>query len=134
MVEESYQIELIINFSGRSDSCPIPRVIGNVVVVYSSCSIKRKKQKVDVQLQEGEVGVAVVCLALALLHDIVLEDARRLRVVAIQPIEDLLHVIGPLRREVKRDAHDGCVDERRRVGVEGLVKFAQCEPGALATH
>lgn len=36
---ESCQIELIINFSGWGDSVPIPRVIGNVVVVYSSCSI-----------------------------------------------------------------------------------------------
>ena len=67
---------------------------------------------------------------LALLHDIVLEDTRRLWVVAIQSIEDLLHVIRPLRREVERGAHGGCVDERRRVGVEGLVKFAQCDETA----
>ena len=94
----------------------------------------KEEIEVDVQLQEGEVCVAVVCLALALLHDIVLEDARRLRVVAIQSIEDLLHVLGPFRREVKGDAHDCCVDERRGVGVGGLVKFAQCEPVHWPTH
>lgn len=42
MARESCQIELIINFSGWGDSFPIPRVIGNVVVVSSSCSIGRR--------------------------------------------------------------------------------------------
>jgi hypothetical protein len=53
-----------------------------------------------VQLQEGEVGVAVVRLALALLHDIVLEHACRLRVVPVETIEDLLYVFWPLGRKV----------------------------------
>jgi hypothetical protein len=42
---DSFQIELIINFSGRRDSISIPRVIGNVVVTCSSC---------DVYIREGE--------------------------------------------------------------------------------
>jgi hypothetical protein len=67
----------------------------------------------NVQLQEGQVGVAVVCLRLALLHDIVLEDLRRLGVVAVEAIEDLLDVFGPLRREVEGGAHGGCGDVRR---------------------
>ena len=65
---------------------------------------------VDVQLQEGQVGVAIVCLRLALLHDIVLEDLRRLGVVAVEAIEDLLDVFGPLRREVEGGTHGGCDD------------------------
>jgi hypothetical protein len=60
------------------------------------------------QLQQSEVGVAVVRLALALLHDIVLEDGRRLGVVAVQAIENLLHLLRPLRREVERGAHGCC--------------------------
>ena len=59
----------------------------------------------NVQLEKGEVGIAVVRLALALLHDIVLEDTRRLRVVSVEAIEDLLNVIRPLGREVVWCSH-----------------------------
>jgi hypothetical protein len=62
------------------------------------------------QLQQGEVGVAVVGLAFALLHDIVLEDARRFRVVPVEAVKDLLDMFRPLRREIKCRSHCGCVD------------------------
>lgn len=66
---------------------------------------KRTGKGVYVQLQEGEVGVAVVRLALALLHDIVLEDAGGLRIVAVEAIENHVDVLGPFRREVEGGAH-----------------------------
>jgi hypothetical protein len=59
----------------------------------------------NVQLQEGEIGVAVVRLRLALLHDVVLEDARRLGVVPIEAIKDLVNVLWPFRREIEGGAH-----------------------------
>lgn len=83
----------------------------------------------DVQLQEGEVGVAVVRLALALLHDIVLEGARRLGVVAVEAIEDLLDVIRPFWREVEGGAHFGLLVMRslceRRVKFEVRERTSQ---------
>jgi hypothetical protein len=69
---------------------------------------KKEWHATDVQLQQSEVGIAVVCLALALLHDIVLENARRLGIVTVEPIEDLLYVIRPLGREVVWCSHGGC--------------------------
>jgi hypothetical protein len=65
------------------------------------------------QLEEGQVRVAVVCLVLALLHHVVLEDSRCLGVVAVEAIEDQVDVLGPLRREVERDAHDVLMAVRR---------------------
>jgi hypothetical protein len=65
-----------------------------------------------VQLQEGEVGIAVVRLALALLHDIVLEYSRRLRVVPVETIKNLLYVFRPLGRKVVCCSHDVFVDAR----------------------
>jgi hypothetical protein len=101
------QIELIINFKGWGDSVPIPQVIGNVVYVHHESWIW--KWQAHVQLQEGQVGVAVVGLRLALLHDIVLEDTRRLGVVPVEAIEDLLDVLRPLGRKVEGGSHGGCV-------------------------
>lgn len=76
------------------------------MVTCSSCKrVKWEKGRCDVQLEEGEVGVAVVGLAFALLHDIVLEGARSLGVVPVEAVEDLLDVVRPLRREVERGAH-----------------------------
>lgn len=57
------------------------------------------------QLQQRQVGVAVVGLVGALLSDIFLENGRCLRVVSVQTIEDLVNVLRPLRRVVKCDAH-----------------------------
>lgn len=70
----------------------------------------------NVQLQQGEVGVAVVRLGLALGHDIVLEGGRGLRVVSVQAIEDGLDVLWPFRREVECGAHRVCVVGRDRGG------------------
>jgi hypothetical protein len=61
----------------------------------------------DVQLEQGEVGVAVVRLVLALGHDIVLEDGGGLWVVAVEAVEDGLDVVRPLGRVVEGDAHGG---------------------------
>ena len=56
---------------------------------------------VNVQLQQGQVRVAVVRLVLALLHDIVLEGASGLRVVSVEAIENSLDVLWPFRRKVE---------------------------------
>lgn len=95
------------------------------MVTCSSCNNKSssssRRGEVHVQLQQGQVRVAVVCLALALGHDIVLEGARRLRVVSVQAIEDGLDVLWPFRRKVECGAHGvvcGC--ECRRGGVQEI--------------
>jgi hypothetical protein len=74
--------------------------------VHHARHVGDRDKATDVQLQESEVGVAVVRLTLALLHDIVLEDTRCLWVVSIEAIEDLLDVIRPLGREVVWCSHD----------------------------
>ena len=91
--------------AGGGIQSPVPRVIGNVVVTCSSCNMRRKVRENDVQLQQREVGVAVVCLVLALLHDIVLEDGGRFRVVPVESVEDLLDVLRPFRRVIEGGAH-----------------------------
>lgn len=55
----------------------------------------------NVQLQQGQVGVAVVRSRLALVHDIVLEGASGLWVVSVEAIKDGLDVLWPFRRKVK---------------------------------
>jgi hypothetical protein len=61
----------------------------------------------NVQLQECQVGIAVICLVLTLLHDIVLEYGGRLGVVPVEAIEDLINVLGPVGRVVKGSRHGG---------------------------
>lgn len=76
------------------------------MVVCSSCNSDNSKDEGgNVQLQQGQVGVAVVCLVLALGHDIVLKGARGLRVISVQAIEDGLDVLWPFRRKVECGAH-----------------------------
>lgn len=58
------------------------------------------------QFQEGEVGIAVVSLVFALGCHVVVKDARRLGVVAIQAVEDGINVLWPLGRIVERYTHD----------------------------
>lgn len=77
------------------------------MVVCSSCNRGNSSMGLHVQLQQGQVRVAVVRLALALGHDIVLESARRLGVVSVQAIEDGLDVLWPFRRKVECGAHGG---------------------------
>jgi hypothetical protein len=106
------------------------------VVVYSSCNLymQSKSKDVDVQLQQGEVGVAVVRLVLALLHNIVLEDARGLGVVTVEAIEDLLYVVWPLGRKVVGCSH-GWWWIARGLVLKSFVNFAQCgHPGASTSH
>ncbi len=77
---------------------------------------EKRKAGSNVQLQQGEVGVAVICLVLALRHDIVLECARRLRVVSVQAIESGLDVLWPFRRKVECGAHGGVSCQQAWVG------------------
>lgn len=77
------------------------------MVTCSSCNNNIRAQGVNVQLQQGQVRVAVVRLVLALGHDIVLERARRLGVVSVQAIENDLDVLWPFRRKVECGAHGG---------------------------
>lgn len=111
--------------AGGGIQSPIPRVIGNVVVTCSSCNVHERVREDDVQLQQREVGVAVVRLVLALLHDIVLEDGRGFGVVPVEAVEDLLDVLRPFRRVIEGGAHGevawcGCAT---LVGGGTLAKF-----------
>lgn len=63
----------------------------------------------DSQLEQGEVGVAVICAVFALLRHVVLEHRSRLGIVAIEPVQYCVDVLGPIWRVVKWDAHDECV-------------------------
>lgn len=56
---------------------------------------------IDVQLQEGQVGIAVIGLLVALLGDIFLEGRGGLRVVSVEAAEDGLDVLRPIRRVVE---------------------------------
>jgi hypothetical protein len=108
------------------------------VVTCSSCNSSSKQRGVHVQLQQGQVRVAVVRLALALGHDIVLEGARRLGVVSVQAIEDDLDVLWPFRRKVECGAHGG-VWLRVSTGARACKKFLLCvgpwvSPASGADH
>jgi hypothetical protein len=93
------------------------------VVTCSSCNVKNGREG-GLQLEEGEVGVAVVRLALALLHDIVLEDVGCLRVVPVEAVEDLLDVLRPVRRKVVGGcSHGGC----GRAAVRWCVCWRLCQ-------
>ena len=61
----------------------------------------------DSQLQQRQIGVAVISAVLALLRDIVLEYGCRFGIVSVETIEDGFDVFGPVRRVVKSYAH-GC--------------------------
>lgn len=69
------------------------------------------------QLQQSQVGVAVVSLIFALFHDIFGEDFGGLGVVAVEAIEDGVDVLRPVRRVIECDAHDCCEVVRR--GADG---------------
>ena len=58
-----------------------------------------------VQFEEGEVGIAVICLVLALLGNIFLEGGGGLWVVAVEAVQDGIDVLGPVRAVVEGDAH-----------------------------
>ena len=62
---------------------------------------------VDSQLQQRQIGVAVISAVLALLCDIVLEYGRRFGIVSVETIEDGFDVFGPVGGVVKGYAH-GC--------------------------
>ena len=65
-----------------------------------------EKKIVDVQLQEGQVGVAVIGLIFALLGDIFLEGRGDLGVVSVEAVEDGLDVFRPVGRVV--EGNHGC--------------------------
>ena len=62
------------------------------------------------QLQQRQIGIAVVGAVLALLCDIVLEYGRCLGIVSVEATEDGFDVFGPVGRIVKGYAH-GCLVE-----------------------
>jgi len=70
----------------------------------------------DVQFQKRKVCVAVICLVLALLRDVFLEDGGGLWVVAIEAVQDGVDVLRSVRAVVECDAHSGGVC-RGRIGV-----------------
>lgn len=75
--------------------------------------------KQNLQFQEREVCVAIICLVVALLLDVILEDGRRLWVVAVESVEDRLNVLWALRRVIEWDTHDVDDEVVEKVGVGG---------------
>jgi hypothetical protein len=67
------------------------------------CRVEKNRQ--HSQLEQGQVGVAVIGLVFALRHDVVLENSRRLGVVAVQSVQDGIDVLWPLGRVVEGDTH-----------------------------
>ncbi len=64
----------------------------------------------NLQLEQGEVGVAVICAVFALLRHVVLEYCGRFGIVAIEPVQYCINVLRPIWRVVEWDAHgDGVV-------------------------
>ena len=53
------------------------------------------------QLEESEVGVAVVCAIFTLLRHVVLEYRRRFGIVAVESIQDRIDMFGPIGRMVE---------------------------------
>jgi hypothetical protein len=78
-----------------------------VFIIKDKVVPKRQTEGLYVQLQKRQVGIAVVCLAFALLHDIVLEDGRRLGIVPVETIENLVDVLRPVRRVIEGTRHGG---------------------------
>ena len=70
----------------------------------------RESYHFNVQFEKCQIGIAVVCLIVALLRHIVLKDRRRLWIVPVQPIQNLFNPFRPFRSKVECDAH-GCYDE-----------------------
>ena len=103
------------------------------MVVCSSCNKNSSEGGVNVQLQQGQVRVAVVRLVLALLHDIVLEGASGLRVVSVEAIEDDLDVLWPFRRKVECGAH-GCVSCPKVSKACEKFRCAWTSPASPADH
>ena len=59
----------------------------------------------SLQLQEGQVGVTIICLGLALLGHVILENLSGFWVVSIEAVQDCIDVLRPLRREVEWNPH-----------------------------
>lgn len=59
----------------------------------------------NLQLQQGQVSVAIIRLFLALLGHIVLEDGSGLGIVSIETIQDGINMLWPLGRIIEGDAH-----------------------------
>lgn len=101
-------------FRTVGDSCPCrsgnrKRDISYCIILFSAWfSFLHGRSDVHSQLEQRQVGVAIVGPILALLLHIILENACRLWVVAVQAVEDLVDVLGPLGRLVERNgsAHD----------------------------
>lgn len=74
---------------------------------------ERARKGGHIQLQQSQIGVAVVSLVFALFHDIFGEDFGGLGVVAVEAIENGVDVFRPVRRVIECDAHDCCGGARR---------------------
>lgn len=69
---------------------------------------RAKRKRRHSQLEQGQVGVAVVGLVFALRHNVVLENCRGLGVVAVESVQDGINVLWPLGRVVERNTHVVC--------------------------
>ena len=80
-----------------------------------------RRKVASLQLQQGQIGVAVIRAILALLRHVVLEHGRGFGIVSIETIQNAIDVLWPIRRIIKSDTHDGgeleCVGGRFVLGL-----------------
>ena len=76
---------------------------------------RREKRLWNVQLQQCQVGIAVIGPVFALLRNIVLEDGCCLGIVAIEAIENSVDVLGSVGCVVECYAH-GCLEAEDFMG------------------
>lgn len=80
----------------------------------SSLGTEKARKTASLQLQQGQIGVAIIGAILALLRHVVLEHGRGFRIVSIEAIENGINVLRSIWCMVKGDTHgDGeleCVD------------------------
>lgn len=92
----------------------VPRV--GALYVSAENVLNWIERRMNSQLQQGQVGVAVEGAVLALLGDIVLEDSGGLGVVAVEAIEDGVNVGRAGLALVEGDTHLDGDTENGRVG------------------
>lgn len=77
-------------------------------------------EKENLQFKEREVCVAIICLLIALVLDVILEDSRRLWVISVESIKDRLNMIWALWRVIERNTHDADGWGRGETGMAGV--------------
>lgn len=69
------------------------------------CGLSEKAECLHSQLQQRQIGIAVIGAVLALLGDVVLEYGRRFGIISVETVENGFDAFGPVGGGVKGYAH-----------------------------